>query len=152
MRLLVSARRNHDRACTDRLTGCFQLESTLRIGFDAGDVAMLLERDVERCRPRFEEGDQLLERHEAVRIRTRIGGPGEAYSPVRCYQAERIPAPGAPCLGHPATLEDDVIDSGLIQVPTGREARLAATDDRDVNSLGHADRILATRRDRPPRA
>ena len=81
---------------------------------------------------------QLGEVHEAIRVGTFVGPARELDAPVRCDQAERIPAPRAPRLGDAARLEHDVVDARLLQVPAGGETRLARSDDRDVRIGCHA--------------
>jgi len=80
-------------------------------------------------------GDQLGNRHEAVRIGTDILEPRQARHPVGREQAQRVPALRTPPLRHCSTLEDDVFDAQPGQRAAHGEPRLSGSDDHGGRAL-----------------
>ena len=90
------------------------------VGFDRGgyDLGVAVE-----------EGDGFGHVPVAVRVVALIVESGQPALPVGGQQAERIPALGAPRVGHRAALEDDMVDGALGQAAAHGEPRLAGADD-----------------------
>ena len=94
-----------------------------------------LDRSRERARVALQEVDHLGHRHVAVRVGPPVFPPGQAALPVRGEQAQRVPALGAPALGDPSPLEDDVVDRPVAEDTAHRQPGLAAADDDHARAL-----------------
>ena len=83
-----------------------------------------------------EVADNLVPRHEAVRVIAAIATARQLHRPVGYDEAEAFPAP-APGLPHPAPLENDVLDARGGELMAKRQSGLSRADDDDVKGFGH---------------
>jgi len=86
--------------------------------------------------------DERREGHEPIRIRPVVFRAGQLNGPVGSDQAEGVPAPGTPGLGHAAGLKHDMVDLGLGQVPARCQSGLPGADDGHVHVSLHPGRNL----------
>ena len=95
----------------------------------ARDIGIELDRGSNGRAVGPEVVDDLVARHERVRLGPAVVQPGERHRPVRRDQAKRVPAvlPAAAQRGSP--LEDDVLPPGLGQEAAHHEAGLARAHD-----------------------
>src|ERR1700730_221397 len=100
MRSLVPARSHYNCVRADLSAAGSQNKSSIGGGFETRDLSLALNRWVERCSPRFEEGVKLGATHVAVRLFTCVCRSRELDPPVGGDQAEGVPAPAAPGLGN----------------------------------------------------
>jgi len=79
--------------------------------------------EIVRERPRW---------HECLLIEADVRQSGQCAHCIVAEQVKRIPSFRMPALSDPATLQNDVIDTGLREAATHGEACLASADDDDV--------------------
>jgi hypothetical protein len=109
----------------------------LRRRLQGGHVDPLAKRGPEAGGVPFQVLDDFVSNHEAVGIVAVVcAASREPHRPVRRDQAEAVPAI-PPGLAHADPLENDVLDASLRQLMARRQARLAATDDHDLDVLRH---------------
>src|SRR5262249_28610063 len=108
----------------------------------------LAHRRRDRGRVPLEVADDLVARHEPVRVVAVVRVARQLHGPVRRDEAEALPAP-APGLADPAALEHDVADAGAPQLVARREPGLPAADDDDVELLDCGHPGAAPRRSGP---
>ena len=76
----------------------------------------------------------LVARREAVRALSVVGVAGQLHGPVRCDEAEAVPA-SSPRLPDAAPLEHDMLDAGLRQLMADGQPGLTGADDDDASTL-----------------
>src|SRR5262249_34561564 len=100
----------------------------------AGHRRTRAHRGRDHLRIPLEEGDRLGHRAIAVRIVALVAIAGQPALPVRCEQAQRIPALGPPGVRHLTALEDHVVDRALGEAAAHGEAGVARADDEGSGS------------------
>jgi len=66
----------------------------------------------------------------------------ELDGPVRCHQAEAVPAV-PPCLADPTALEDDVLDTRVRELMAHAQTCLTASDDDNVDPFHRATKGIS---------
>jgi hypothetical protein len=74
---------------------------------------------------------------EALGVVAVVRAAREAEPVAGELEHQRVPPLAPPPLGHPVTLEHDVVDTPLLQVPAHHQPGLSATDHDDVVLLDH---------------
>jgi len=131
---LIPAGCDHHTPSSELARASLQREAA-GLGVERGHGAALAYGRIESARPPLEVLDELISVHEAIGIRPCIRRARQLDRPVRCDQAERVPAPRPPRLRDTLRLQDDVVHSCLLQVPARRESRLPRADDGDVHAV-----------------
>src|SRR6202171_4757079 len=103
------------------------------VDLERRDLAVGLDRSVERVRPSLEVVDELRQRHVPIRLLPRVFSARERDAPGGRDEAERVPAPRAPRLSDTAGFEHDVVDARIFEEPACREPGLPSADDRHVH-------------------
>lgn len=130
---------------------------TTDIALDPAYLNARANRRLEFARIGFEVIGDPLFRGETVRAQVVELKPWKTIVPGRPVGHQRVPASSAPCLGNPATLEDQVRDAQFAQMLTHGDASLTCANheriDFDVSSChtcvlheGGCGRILCRNR------
>ena len=149
VRALVGARAHDNRVGLHVACCRAEQEATRRSRFQSVDADSLVDgRSEARCIA-FQVADDLVTRHEALGILACVARSRQAHRPVRCHEAEAVPAI-APGLTNLSALQDDVIDAVLGQLMAHRKAGLAGADHHDRASISDPSSSPPFRGDRPP--
>lgn len=98
---------------------------------------VLRNRSPEALRIAFQEGHDLIARHEAVGVVAVVCGAWKLDGPIGCHKAEGVP-PVPPCLTDPATLKHRMLDPRTRQLMAQAEPCLSAANDHHVDALHSA--------------
>jgi hypothetical protein len=129
MRPPVGAGRDDEEVGSDVALGRPQHEA-VAAAFDAFDVDSLAHGRAGGVA--LEVADDLVPRHEPVRIGPVVGAARQLHGPVRRHETEAVPAI-TPGLADAAPLEDDVLDAAACELAADRQSGLAAADDHDAS-------------------
>ena len=100
------------------------------------DLLAGLDRAGRRCGVPLEVLHQLHGGHEPLLVRTGVLPAGQPGHPPRGEQLQGVPACGAPALGDPAAVQDDVVASGPGEQVAHGQAGVPGADDDGVDG-GH---------------
>ena len=136
MRPLVSARGEHDLLSPDVAGGRAKQESAIVASTQPGNRNTFPNGCPKAPGVARQIGDDVVSRHEAVRIIARVAAARELHRPVRKHETETVPA-SPPGLADPTALQYDVVDRCTTKLVAQRESGLASTNHHEVNGLGH---------------
>src|SRR5471030_1872695 len=123
---VITARRDHDLIRRELPLAGGHAEAAFGVTRDPLHFHVFDYGGIDGANEAIEILDDLVFLHEAVRIVARIGVAGQRTLPVRCDEAERVPALRAPRVRHRIFLEHEMIDPGLFQEIADRQSRLTA--------------------------
>ena len=127
LRLLMRRRCHDHRLGRDPAIAGLQREP-VRVSRNFVDHNARLDRRIEVPGPARHVGDEIIARHEAIRIVAIVGLPGQIDRPVRRHEAERVPALPPGTRNH-TLVKDDMRQAGLRQEIADRQPRLAGAND-----------------------
>src|SRR2546429_80937 len=134
MCLLVSAGGEDDTFRADLTRGRSEEEGSILRHLEAGHRHTFAHRRPKTLRVGDKVTDDLLLRHEPVRVVSTVPSTGQLHRPVGNDKAEAVPAP-TPRLANPSSLENDVLATGGSDLVAQGKPGLPSADDDDVNDI-----------------
>src|SRR5256714_10446878 len=134
MCFLVSAGGEDDAFRSDLTLGRSEEEGRILRRLEAGYRDTFAHRRTKTLRVGDEVTDDVVLRHESVRVVSAVVSTGQLHRPVGNDKAEAVPAP-TPRLANPASLENDVLATGGSDLVAQGKPGLPSADDDDVYDI-----------------